>query len=162
MCVCVIRFLVDMRWMKQWKKYIGYDQWDQSSAGLASANPGPIDNSNLFKGLHALPVTLLHCLVADKNCKSLKDHLMEELDYILLPQAAWDKLVAWYGLSEGSSPIPRQVVEYGLYMKHCKVEVYLLEFSVYEQSKGPGSPHTLQFSRANTVCKLPCVQLMMG
>lgn len=36
--------------MKQWKKYVGYDQWDQSLAGQESANPGPIDNSNLFKG----------------------------------------------------------------------------------------------------------------
>ena len=43
------RYLVDVRWMKQWKKYVGYDQ-DQSSAGLDSAHPGPIDNSNLFKG----------------------------------------------------------------------------------------------------------------
>ena len=29
---------------------MGYDQQDQSSAGLDSAHPGPIDNSNLFKG----------------------------------------------------------------------------------------------------------------
>ena len=43
------RFLVDMRWMKQWKRYVGYDQWDQSSAGLDSAHPGPVDNSGLFK-----------------------------------------------------------------------------------------------------------------
>ena len=44
------RYLVDIRWMKQWKKYVGYDAWDQSSAGKESANPGPLDNSNLFKG----------------------------------------------------------------------------------------------------------------
>ena len=37
--------------MKQWKKYVGFDQWDQSSAGLESANPGPVDNLNLFKGI---------------------------------------------------------------------------------------------------------------
>lgn len=36
--------------MKQWKKYVGYDQWDQTLAGQDSADPGPIDNSNLFKG----------------------------------------------------------------------------------------------------------------
>ena len=36
--------------MKQWKKYVGYDMWDQNLAGQESANPGPIDNSNLFKG----------------------------------------------------------------------------------------------------------------
>ena len=48
--------------MKQWKKYVGYDQWDQSSAGQESANPGPVDNSNLFKGtlyvcLHVITVS---------------------------------------------------------------------------------------------------------
>lgn len=41
---------MDVRWIKQWKKYVGYDQWDQTLAGQESADPGPIDNSNLFKG----------------------------------------------------------------------------------------------------------------
>ena len=36
--------------MKQWKKYVGYDQWDQSFMGQESASPGPMDNSNLFRG----------------------------------------------------------------------------------------------------------------
>ena len=37
--------------MKKWKKYVGYDQWDQTLAGQLSASPGSIDNSNLFKGI---------------------------------------------------------------------------------------------------------------
>lgn len=37
--------------MKQWKKYVGFDQWDQSVAGLESAHPGPMDNHSLFKAL---------------------------------------------------------------------------------------------------------------
>ncbi len=44
------RYLVDIRWMKQWKKYVGYNTWDQSSAGKESANPGPLDNSDLIEG----------------------------------------------------------------------------------------------------------------
>ena len=36
--------------MKQWKKYVGYDPQDQSSAGEESANPGPLDNSHLLTG----------------------------------------------------------------------------------------------------------------
>ena len=43
------RYLVDVRWMKQWKKYVGYDQWDQSYAGQEAANPGPVDNESLIK-----------------------------------------------------------------------------------------------------------------
>ena len=45
------RYLVDVKWMKQWKKYAGYDQWDQSYAREESATPGPVDNSALFRGL---------------------------------------------------------------------------------------------------------------
>ena len=37
----------------------------------------------------------------------LKDHLMEELDYALVPEAAWELLHSWYGLSQGSKPIKR-------------------------------------------------------
>ena len=44
------RFLIDVKWLKQWKKYVGYDQWDQYHVVQVSANPGPIDNANLFKG----------------------------------------------------------------------------------------------------------------
>ena len=52
-----IRYLVDVRWMKQWKRYVGDDQEDQSQVGLDSANPGPIDNSNLFKGGSEIIIT---------------------------------------------------------------------------------------------------------
>ncbi len=43
----------------------------------------------------------------DSQSDILKDHLMEELDYSLMPEAAWSKLHVWYGLSEGSRPIVR-------------------------------------------------------
>ena len=46
----VNRYLVDHRWLKQWKKYVGFDSWDQYHAGNEAANPGPVDNGNLFKG----------------------------------------------------------------------------------------------------------------
>lgn len=43
------RYLVDQRWLKQWKRYTGYDSWDQYHAGNEDAKPGPLDNSCLFK-----------------------------------------------------------------------------------------------------------------
>ncbi len=51
---------MDIRWIKQWKKYVGYDTWDQSSAGKESANPGPLDNSNLFKGTPGIIIGKAH------------------------------------------------------------------------------------------------------
>ena len=75
---------------------------------------------------------------------------MEELDYFLLPESAWVKLTSWYGLSQDSRPLARKVVEHGMYMKHCKVEVYLLEFKL---SLHPisNTTKTRSFSRADTV-----------
>ena len=32
---------------------------------------------------------------------------MEDLDYALVPEAAWELLHGWYGLSQGSRPIER-------------------------------------------------------
>jgi ubiquitin carboxyl-terminal hydrolase 4/11/15 len=55
---------------------------------------------------------------------------MEELNYFLLSETAWNKLTSWYGLEEQSTVIARKVVEHGMYMRHCKVEVYRLEFKL--------------------------------
>ena len=48
------------------------------------------------------------------------------------------------------SPTIRTVVEYGLYMKHCKVEVYLLNFKLSLHPK-LSETITKSFSRADTV-----------
>ena len=108
----------------------------------------------------------------------LKEHLMEELDYSLVPEPAWNKLVAWYGISDTSRPIARLanitlksnhhptslpsspplslslslriVVEYGLHMKHFKVEVYLLNFKLCIHPKL--NEHVIKsFSRGDTI-----------
>ena len=52
---------------------------------------------------------------------TLKDHLMEDIDYSLVPEGGWNKLLIWYGLAEGSRPIARNVIEWGVYVKHLKV-----------------------------------------
>ena len=76
---------------------------------------------------------------------------MEHLDYFLLPEPTWNMLTSWYGLSSNSRPIARKVVEHGkMYMKYCKVEVYLLKFNL---SLHPdlNVTKTRSFSRAETV-----------
>ena len=75
---------------------------------------------------------------------------MEELQYFLLPVPAWNMLTSWYGLTSNSRPIARKVIEHGMYMKYCKVEVYLLEFklSLYPNLN---ISKTRSFSRADTV-----------
>ena len=90
----LLRYLVDMRWMKQWRKYVGYDTWDQSSAGEPSANPGPVDNSNLFKGGE---MTVLH----DTSCVTFPLPPLSR-DWLRLPQGASDGGVGLLPLASGS------------------------------------------------------------
>ncbi|KAM4581904.1 uncharacterized protein V3H82_006025 isoform 2-T2 [Fundulus diaphanus] len=128
-------YLIDHQWFKRWKKYVGFDCWDMSTAGDHSVYPGPIDNSGLF---------------SDQVTQALKEHLIDELDYVLVPTEAWNKLVSWYGCLEGQSPIVRKVIEHGMFVKHCKVEVYLLELSLCENNNME-KVIKQHFSRADTI-----------
>uniref|UniRef100_A0A3Q3BCG7 Ubiquitin carboxyl-terminal hydrolase n=1 Tax=Kryptolebias marmoratus TaxID=37003 RepID=A0A3Q3BCG7_KRYMA len=128
-------YLIDSRWFKQWKKYVGYDSWDTYNVGERSLYPGPIDNSGLF---------------SDQETQTLKEHLIDELDYVLVPTEAWNKLVSWYGCLEGQKPIVRKVVEHGMFVKHCKVEVYLLELNLCENDN-MDNVVTRHFSKADTI-----------
>ncbi|KAK3768270.1 hypothetical protein RRG08_031063 [Elysia crispata] len=130
-------YLVDVRWFKQWKKYVGYDQWDTHSMGDQSVHPGPIDNSSLFM----------------QDTKTLKEDLVDELDYILLPKEGFEKLASWYGTIPTQEPITRKVIEQGVYVKHCKVEVYLMELKLCENSDTTNVFAHL-FSRADTIAMI--------
>ncbi|KAJ8791905.1 hypothetical protein J1605_004130 [Eschrichtius robustus] len=131
-------YLIDSRWFKQWKKYVGFDSWDMYSVGEHNLFPGPIDNSGLF---------------SDPESQTLKEHLIDELDYVLVPAEAWNKLLNWYGCVEGQRPIVRKVVEHGLFVKHCKVEVYLLELKLCENSD-PTNVLSCHFSKADTIATI--------
>ena len=106
-------YLIHIRWFKQWKRYVGYDDCDKSHAGDEAIKPGPIDNTPLL----------------DCNGK-LRTHQVDGIDYKLVPALAWDKFLFWYGTIGESVEINRLVVEYGKRGKQCKVEVYLLELRV--------------------------------
>ncbi|XP_006892978.1 PREDICTED: ubiquitin carboxyl-terminal hydrolase 4 isoform X2 [Elephantulus edwardii] len=131
-------YLIDSRWFKQWKKYVGFDSWDMYNVGEHNLFPGPIDNSGLF---------------SDPESQTLKEHLIDELDYVLVPTEAWNKLLNWYGCVEGQQPIVRKVVEHGLFVKHCKVEVYLLELKLCENSD-PSNVLSCHFSKADTIATI--------
>ncbi|MGH0162009.1 UNVERIFIED_CONTAM: hypothetical protein FKN15_042278 [Acipenser sinensis] len=47
-------------------------------------------------------------LNVDGDSQSLKEHLIDELDYILIPTEGWTKLVSWYGLTENQEPVARK------------------------------------------------------
>lgn len=117
---------MDSRWFKQWKKYVGFDNWDMYNVGERSLYPGPIDNSGLFSGksdiwtrllerfLENLPLLRSHSCnfprPKDQEKQVLKDHLIDELDYVLVPTEAWNKLVSWYSCLDVQRPIVRKVI----------------------------------------------------
>ncbi|XP_029485856.1 ubiquitin carboxyl-terminal hydrolase 15-like isoform X2 [Oncorhynchus nerka] len=129
-------YLVDSHWFKQWKKYVGFDSWDKYQMGDQNVYPGPVDNSGL--------------LTSDGDVLAIKEHLIDELDYILIPTEGWNKLVSWYPLMEGQEPISRKVVEQGMFVKHCKVEVYLTELKLCED-RNMDNVVTRRFSKADTI-----------
>lgn len=133
-------YLVGSSWFKTWKKYVGFDSWDTASLGDQTFHPGPVDNSGLLR-----------------DSVSLNEYLIDELDYTLLPKQAWGKLISWYGLTEHQKPIVRKVVEHGMFVKHCKVEVYLTKLILCEFSNMDQSI-SWQFSQADTVA---CIEKEM-
>ncbi|KAL8582060.1 hypothetical protein ACOMHN_028041 [Nucella lapillus] len=139
-------FLLDIRWFKHWKKYVGYDSWDTLNIGDATYHPGPIDNSALFREPSSSGSS-------SGDGVTLRDHLVDELDYVLLPTQAWNKLVEWYGITKGQEAIERKVIEQGMFVKHCKVEVYLMDLKLCENSD-INTVVSKQFSRATTVDQL--------
>uniref|UniRef100_A0A8C5C561 Ubiquitin carboxyl-terminal hydrolase n=1 Tax=Gadus morhua TaxID=8049 RepID=A0A8C5C561_GADMO len=76
--------MVERRWYDQWKEFV--ETGDQNSSSF----PGQIDNSELFE---------------DQDSYHLKERLVENEDFMLVPAEAWRKLLAWYGLVEGQPPL---------------------------------------------------------
>ena len=97
MYVFFFRFLIDSRWFGQLKKYLGLDH-SVGAEGSASAHPGPIDNGPLFKENPD-----------DPTKGEIKDGLIDELEYVLVPEEAWTALVEEFGLTDGQTPISRKV-----------------------------------------------------
>uniref|UniRef100_A0A3Q2Y8E0 Ubiquitin carboxyl-terminal hydrolase n=1 Tax=Hippocampus comes TaxID=109280 RepID=A0A3Q2Y8E0_HIPCM len=128
-------YLIDSHWFKQWKKYVGFDSWDKYQMGDQNVYPGPVDNAGLLR---------------DRDVLAIKEHLIDELDYILVPTEGWNKLVSWYGLTESQEPIARKVVEQGMFVKYYKVEVYLTELKLCDDSN-MDNVITRRFSKADTI-----------
>ena len=137
-------FLVDNHWFKRAKKYLA---WEESLVNSTrnvrddSANPGPIDNKPLWK----------------ENGSDIREHMIEEIDYVLVPDLAWDMLVAEFGLKDNvegtSSAVKRNVIEDGMFEKQLKVEVYLIELQVAENSN-MGEQKMKKFSRTDTLAEV--------
>uniref|UniRef100_A0A4W5JXX3 Ubiquitin carboxyl-terminal hydrolase n=1 Tax=Hucho hucho TaxID=62062 RepID=A0A4W5JXX3_9TELE len=120
------RYLVERRWYEQWKEYV--ETGDQNSSSF----PGQIDNTELFEELDSY---------------HLKEHLVENEDFVLIPAEAWHKLLAWYGMVEVQPALERKVVDMPSLVK---VEVYPVEIFLCLHSNMENVV-TAQFSRADHI-----------
>ncbi|XP_060566738.1 ubiquitin carboxyl-terminal hydrolase 15-like isoform X2 [Ruditapes philippinarum] len=130
-------YIIDVKWFKQWKSYVGYESKDHCNEGEESAHPGHIDNTPILQ----------------EGTDKLKEHLIDDLDYGLVPEECWQMLLSWYGLLEGQKPLPRKVIEEGTYSKSLKVEVYPWHIKICDNSK-PDAVITKLFSRSDTIRNL--------
>lgn len=73
------RYLIDSRWFKQWKKYVGFDSWDMYNVGERSLFPGPVDNSGLFSGTVVILTFELYAFAFEDNAQL---RLTSVLNYI--------------------------------------------------------------------------------
>ncbi|KAK2534350.1 Usp4 [Columba guinea] len=62
-------YLVDSRWFKQWKKYVGFDSWDMAGADDPCLFPGPVDNSGLFSATIEKEMRKLFNIPAEKETR---------------------------------------------------------------------------------------------
>ncbi|XP_034252607.1 ubiquitin carboxyl-terminal hydrolase 15-like [Thrips palmi] len=102
-------YLIASSWFTRLMDYLNSDDPNDAE------NPGPIDNSSILQG--------------DDN-ELLREHLIDEMDYKLVPEDIWEYLVNIYGLAGGQEPISRYVVNVGEFQAHLKVEVYLVNIEL--------------------------------
>ncbi|XP_069572711.1 ubiquitin carboxyl-terminal hydrolase 11 [Brachyistius frenatus] len=122
-------YVVDHRWFDQWKQFV--ENGDQNSSSF----PGQIDNTELFEDLDSF---------------HLKDRLVENEDFVLVPSEAWFKLLTWYGVVEEQPPLERRVVDLP---STLKVEVYPVEIFLCLHSNMENVT-TDQFSRADRISSI--------
>ncbi|XP_070696236.1 ubiquitin carboxyl-terminal hydrolase 11 [Pempheris klunzingeri] len=119
-------YVVERRWYEQWKEFV--ETGDQNSSSF----PGQIDNTELFE---------------DLDSYHLKERLVENEDFTLVPAEAWHKLLAWYGMVDGQPPLERKVVDLP---STLKVEVYPVEIFLCLHSNMENVVNA-QFSRADNI-----------
>uniref|UniRef100_A0A672I2K1 Ubiquitin carboxyl-terminal hydrolase n=1 Tax=Salarias fasciatus TaxID=181472 RepID=A0A672I2K1_SALFA len=124
--VLCCRFLMGCRWFHQWKLFV--ESGDQNS----SCFPGEIDNTELFE---------------DTLSYRLKERLVENEDFVLVPVCVWNKLVSWYGVVEEQPAVERKVVDLP---STLKVEVYPVEIFLCLHSNME-NVIAAQFSRTNNI-----------
>jgi hypothetical protein len=133
-------YLADIKWFNGLKQLIDYGSTSVAIRmnPLNPNHPGPINNNAIF--------------TTNRNGeKILKENLVEDVDYVLLPEAGWQYIVGLYRTVDNNQKIQRNVVKQGMLADYCKVEVYLLPLKLSLNNK---QPIVREFSRGAKVSAL--------
>ncbi|CAH2035036.1 unnamed protein product [Thlaspi arvense] len=109
-------FVISNRWYTSWQRCVGLLTEEVSSGEPSEVTrPGPIDNHDIIDSESAA------------GDPQLRKMLEESVDYVLVPEKVWRKLVEWY---KGGPPIQRKLIYHGFYSKSYSVEVYPLSLNL--------------------------------
>ncbi|KAL3692569.1 hypothetical protein R1sor_006220 [Riccia sorocarpa] len=147
-------YLISHRWWRVWQDYV--DTTDHSSSdggdpltaftpgsfGTFSKRPSSIENSDLVVDTPSSE--------SQTSDPELKENLVEDRDYILLPEQVWLTFHKWYG---GGPALPRKVITMG-YGSHEDLAVEVYPLQVHITVVPPGTKVSMKFSKKDTVGKL--------
>ncbi|CEL62916.1 ubiquitin carboxyl-terminal hydrolase 4/11/15 [Rhizoctonia solani AG-1 IB] len=102
-------YIISAKWIRRWEAATGVAP-SKDYANITIASLGPVDNSG----------------IVHLGSKRLLPDLELNIDYEIVPDAAWDKFVQWYG--QPRITLPREVITYS---NETRVEVYPPMFRVY-------------------------------
>jgi len=158
-------YVISQRWWNLWTDYVDWDSFKTAPSSADEAGPdldtpiplrrtcsGPqsglappsIDNTHL---------TLRPTEVSTDDGGPLQIDLIEQRDFLLIPQTCWDLLHKWYG---GGPILKRNVILIGC--RELQVELYPLQLMMYKVDSGghaqPHSANSLSVSRKKIVSAL--------
>ncbi|XP_059091834.1 ubiquitin carboxyl-terminal hydrolase 4-like [Tigriopus californicus] len=135
-------YLVDARWYKAMLQYLKVETRKadslESDADVPEDEadpPGPMDNS---------------AILIDPTQGELRPQLMENFDYNLVPEDMFEALKSTFGLVMGQTGIRKAVIEHGMFVKHCKVEVYPFDLHLADLDDEE-NVKKINFSKADTL-----------
>ncbi|KAJ0235547.1 Peptidase C19 [Hirschfeldia incana] len=116
-------FVISHRWYTSWERCV--------------TRPGPIDNHDLIDSQ------------SDASDPQLRRNLEESVDYVLVPEQVWNKLLEWY---TGGPAIQRKLICQGFQRDSYTVEVYPLCLKLTDGRDGSSS--TIRLSKQASVSQL--------
>lgn len=181
-----VGYVVSQKWLQRvWARTPGYaDKQHEFNKSALEGEIGALDNSDLvdtgtFSRPHAMCVN--HFLtysaalsddLADQKGDDfvpLRPGLLYEHDYEILPAEAWELVVSWYGVKEGTPVIRRYVhnTSSNELAENLQYEIYPPIFTIRKVSKAPPAIHhtakKLVASRADSFAEfIRAVKLAAG